>query len=123
MSPAWVSLQSNWSHSCIWAINADGIPSTGYRDLVAGELTDPDLRTAVAGRDHWRVVDETTAAYEPPDVTATVRVGRIARPPITGPTRHDRYYGVVLRDGRAMHRTSTGFAAEVVRWAERQRLE
>lgn len=90
---------------------------------MAGEITDPDLHTAIAGRDHWRVVDEVTAAYEPPDAVATVRVGRIARPPREGPTRHDRYYGAVLRSGRAMHRTSTGFAAEVVRWAERQRLD
>lgn len=89
---------------------------------MGAEITDPDLAAATAGRDHWAVVGENLAEYDPGQ-PAVVRVGRIANPPRSGPDRHDRYYAVLVRDGRAEHRVVVGFASEAVRWAERVRLD
>jgi hypothetical protein len=85
-------------------------------------ITDADLAAAVAGRANWRPAGEDSAVYEVPGQPASVRVGRIQRPPRQGPTRHDRYYATVLKDGRAIYAASFGFAVAAVEWAERVRL-
>jgi hypothetical protein len=85
-------------------------------------ITDPELAEAVADRANWRPEGEDSAVYEVPDQPASVRVGRIRRPPRQGPARHDRYFATVVREGRALYAASFGFAAEAVRWAERVRL-
>jgi hypothetical protein len=85
-------------------------------------ITDEELAAALAGRDHWRAVEEDAAVYEPPGVPAYVRVGRIRRAPREGPGRHNRYYATLIRDGRALHTVPAGFAEDAVAWAERVKL-
>lgn len=89
---------------------------------MANGIADADLAAAIEGRDHWQAVDEATAVYEPPGMPASVRVGRIARPALEGPGRHDRYYGAVIQKKRAVHHARFGFARSAVEWAERVRL-
>lgn len=85
-------------------------------------ITDPELAAAVEGREYWRPLGEDSAVYEVPGMPASVRVSRIRRPPIEGPTRHHRYVATVTREGRALHATPFGFAHAAVEWAEHVRL-
>jgi hypothetical protein len=97
--------------------------ASGSVDHVANPISEQSLAEAVEGRDHWRLIGDQEAVYDPGE-PAIVRVGRIAHPPRTGPTRtrHGRYSAAVVRDGRALHSAMLGTAYEAVRWAERQRL-
>jgi hypothetical protein len=77
-------------------------------------ISDSELAAAVEGCAHWRLTRQDSTVFEVPGQPGSVRVGRIRRPPQQGPTRHDRYFAALIRQGRAVHSASFGFASEAV---------
>lgn len=78
---------------------------------------DEELAAAVAGREHWRLVDH-SALYAPPGATAAVRVQ-----PLMQPTRRARYLAVIVRGDTVERSLPCPTASSAITWAERIRLD